>query len=187
MADLFAVLSADHQRIFELSNQLTGGAGIASGAPKERKRLATELVIEESRHEVLEEQWLWPQVRARLSGGDALALAGLSQEQGAKRLLNELEHMSPGNDEFASVIDRIASAVRDHITFEESQVLPKLRLALDDEQAERIGENLARSRRLAPTRPHPHTPPAEVAIKTVGMAVAVVDRARDALTGRGRS
>jgi hemerythrin superfamily protein len=186
MTDVFSSLAADHKRIFQLINELTGGAGMPSGRPAERKRTAERLVIEESRHEAAEEAVYWPLVRDRVEGGAALALAAQTQEQGAKRLLNELDHISPRNDEFASVISLIASAVRDHITFEESQVWPKLRLGLPDDEARRAGEALDRARAAAPTRPHPHTPPDPRLLRIVGPAIVAADRARDVLTGRGR-
>lgn len=187
MPSAIAVLMADHERQLELINRLTGGAGFpASDDPKERKATATRLVIEASRHEAIEEQLLWPTVREALDNGDDLARAGIDQEQLAKRLLHEIDHMSPGNEEFASVIDRISGAVRDHVTFEESTVFPKLELHLSERQLEDLGARLEAARTLAPTRPHPMTPPTPDALRTVGAMVATLDRARDLLTGRGR-
>jgi hypothetical protein len=46
---------------------------------------------------------------------------------------------------------------------------------------------MAAAKKSAPTRPHPHTPASPGVLKTVGAAAAVTDKARDAMTGRGRS
>lgn len=187
MPSAIAILMADHERQLDLVNRLTGGAGFpASDDPKERKATATRLVIEASKHEAIEEQLLWPAVREALDHADDLVRTALDQEQLAKRLLHEIDHMSPGNEEFASIIDRISGAVRDHVSFEESSVFPKLELHLSERQLEDLGTRMETARALAPTRPHPMTPPTPLALRTVGALAATVDRARDALTGRAR-
>lgn len=187
MADAISVLMADHQRLLELVSSLTGGAGAPSADnPKERKATATRLVIEASKHEAIEEQWLWPEVRRRLAKGDDLVRTGIDQEQLAKRLLEEIDHMSAGNGDFASLVDRISAAIREHVSFEESNVFPKLQLHMEPHELEELGDRLEAARALAPTRPHPMTPPTPQALRTVGVVVATLDRARDLIAGRGR-
>ena len=65
---LFDELAADHGRILELLDSLTGGAD-APDKEREQKRLGEQLSIEESKHEALEELFFWPLVRARLEDG----------------------------------------------------------------------------------------------------------------------
>lgn len=138
-----------------------------------------------SRHEAVEEQWLWPAVR-ELDGGASLALAGLAQEQTLRNLLHELEHMKAGNAHFTTAVFVAASQIRDHVAYEESQILPKLQLALADEELERLGRRLEAAWHVAPTRPHPKTPADAQVLRSLGPAMAAVDRALDAVTGRGR-
>jgi hemerythrin-like domain-containing protein len=186
MTDAFSVLSEDHRRLLHMANQLTGGSAESSGSPSERQRLAKQLVILGSKHEAVEEIFFWPMVRRRVEGGDNLADAALHQEVGAKRLLHELDHVSAATDDFRSLVLYVASVIRDHITLEESQVWPKVQLAVGASELQGLGEEMQKARAVAPTRPHPHTPPSPGAQKTVGSLAAVVDRARDAVTGRGR-
>lgn len=184
--DAFAVLSEDHARILRLAEQLTGGAAAPSGTPSERQRIAKRLVIESSKHEAVEELYFWPVVRKSVEGGADLAGAAIEQETRAKRILHELDHVPAGTDDFRTLAYHVASVVRDHITLEESQVWPKLRLALGDDELQRLGSQMEAAKPAAPTRPHPHTPPDPGVLKTVGAAAAMLDRALDALTGRGR-
>lgn len=180
-----SVLAAQHQSLLTLSNALTGATGEPPGTPRERHRAAQRLVMAGSRHEAVEEQWLWPAVR-ELAGGASLALAGLEQEQTLRDLLHELEHMKAGNAHFTSAVFVAASQIRDHVTYEESRILPKLQLAVSEEELERLGTRLEAAWHVAPTRPHPKTPADAQVLRVLGPAMAAVDRARDAVTGRGR-
>lgn len=184
--DPFEVLGEDHRRLLELGNELTGGAGEPTGTPGERRRVARRLVVEGSKHEAIEEQHLWPVVRGRLGPGQALADRGLGEERRAKKLLHQLDRMSAGNVHFKTISFMVVSTIRDHVAFEEGQVWPKLRLALNDRELDEIGEKLASARRLAPTRPHPLLPPNDLVLATVGPLAAATDRLRDLVTGRGR-
>jgi hypothetical protein len=65
-------------------------------------------------------------------------------------------------------------------------VWPGLRGALSSAEAQELGDKLSKAKELGPTLPHPHTPANPGVLKTAGPAVAVVDKLRDAVTGRGR-
>jgi iron-sulfur cluster repair protein YtfE (RIC family) len=179
--DVFTVLAADHERILALSGRLTGGAALAPTVPRERKAIADELVAELSRHEVAEEMLLWPAVRDRADDGRELCATALEQEARGKRLLNELVKTSPGNAEFATLTHSVAAMLREHISYEQNIVWPRLRLKLSQEEARQLGSQIAQARRRAPARPHPHVPARPGLLKKVSPAAAVLDRARNAL------
>jgi hemerythrin-like domain-containing protein len=182
MADAFDLIAADHDRILQLVHDLSDMSGA-----KVRRTLAERLVIEESKHEVIEELFVWPAVRDSVEGGVELMNQGLNQERQGKRLLNELQSTSAGNEEFDTLVRRLTSEIRNHITFEDSQVVPRLQLVLSDEMNQRLAALMQAAVRHAPTRPHPHTPPIPGLLKLVGPVVARLDRARDVIERRGRS
>lgn len=186
MTNPFEVLSAGHARQLELANELTGGAGDPPRTLRDQHRLAERLVMEASAHEAIEEQCFWPAVRDRLEGGRVLAMAGLQQEVGARRLLHELNRTRPGDDSFMTMVFTAASRIRDHITYEEGQLWPKLQLTLDADELDRLGSDLERAKRSAPTRPHPHVPPDARLLRVVGPWTGRLDRALDLVTGRGK-
>ena len=61
---------------------------------------------------------------------------------------------------------------------------PLFEAVVSREQLEKLGQKLEQAKKIAPTRPHPDTPPNPTVLKTVGMGAAVVDHVRDAVTGR---
>jgi len=189
MTDVFAVLGQDHfdveAMLAELEEGPTGDTGASENQLALRKKMAETLIIEESKHEALEEMYFWPAVREYLSGGDMLADEATGQEQEAKHVLAELDKLDASDSQFEERLGTFIKAAREHIDFEETQVWPTLRSALSADAAEELGTKIAEGKRTAPTRPHPHTPPSPGMLKTAGPAVAAADKARDAATGRG--
>ena len=176
MADVFTVLAKDHQEVKAMLAELERGPTRATGATEDqlalRKKMTEQLIIEESRHEALEEMYFWPAVRDRLQSGDTLADEATGQEQDAKQVLASLDKLGPDDGEFEQLLGKFIMAAREHIEFEESQVWPLMRTALPAETAAELGSKIAEGKKTAPTRPHPHTP-------------ALPGRAQDRGTPRG--
>ncbi|KAB2365748.1 hemerythrin domain-containing protein [Actinomadura montaniterrae] len=193
MTDVFTVLADDHTEVKQMLTELEAGSAGASEASvhgedglRLRKKMVERLIIEESKHEAVEEEYFWPAVRELLTEGDRLADRAVEQEQAAKKVLNELIGLDAGEPRFEELLANLITAGRAHIAFEETEVWPALRKVMTDERAERLGEKLERGKKLAPTRPHPNTPPKPGILKAAGPAVAAADRVRDKITGRGQ-
>ena len=189
MADVFTVLSQDHEEVQRMLAELEKGPSQATGAGEDhlalRKKMTEQLIIEESKHEALEEMYFWPVVRDHLPDGGTLADQATGQEQEAKDVLAKLDKLDAGDAEFEELLATFIGAAREHIQFEETAVWPGLRAALNGERAEELGTQIAAGKKTAPTRPHPRTPPSPGALKTAGPIAAAADKARDAVTGRG--
>lgn len=189
MANAFDVLAHDHQEVKRMLAELSKGPISATGASDDqlllRKKMAEQLIIEESRHEAVEEMYFWPAVREHLPDGDRLADEATGQEQEAKEVLNKLDKLDANDEEFEQLISTFTAAAMEHITFEETQVWPGLRSALSSAAADELGDKLEKAKKTAPTRPHPHTPPSPGVLKATGPAAALADKARDAAAGRG--
>ena len=123
-------------------------------------------------------------VRRALDDGDALADKAIQQEQEGKKLLQQLKDSKPGQPEYQQALQAFVAAGREHIDFEQDEVFPKFEAAVSRQELETIGRRLETAKKVAPTRPHPGTPPSSLLLKTAGMLVAVVDHMRDALSGR---
>jgi hemerythrin superfamily protein len=190
MPSAFDVLASDHEQVKQLLSQFEA-APAASGTHDSllaaRKKMAETLVIEESKHEAIEEMYFWPAVRKLLPDGDKLADQAISQEQEGKEVLTKLDKLDAGDPEFTRLVNEFVKAGRDHIAFEETQVWPALRAVMTEAESADLGDKLAEAKKTAPTRPHPHTPASPGVLKTAGPAAAAADRARDAATGRGRA
>jgi Hemerythrin HHE cation binding domain len=188
MADVFTVLARDHQEVknmlAELEKGLAKGTGASDDQPALRKKMTEQLIIEESTHEALEEMYFWPAVRGHFSAGNTLADTATGQEQGAKRVLAELDKLQAGDLEFEKLLGTFIVDAREHIAFEETQVWSSLRTALPGDVAAELGTKIAEGKKTAPTRPHPNTPPSPAMLKMAGPVAAAADKVRDKVTGR---
>ena len=188
MADVFEVLRGDHAEVKRMLDALESSPDNSTGATDAvvaaRKAVAEQLIIDSSAHEAAEEQYFWPTVRERLPGGNGLADEAIEQEIVAKQMLNELGKLSGPEHEFDALVDTLIPACRAHIEFEESRVWPGLRKVLSPAETQELGKKITKAKKHGPTRPHPRTPPTPAALATLGPAVAVVDRLRDAVAGR---
>lgn len=183
---LWREIQADHDRIWDLLNFLTGGGGEPEGTVRQRRLTALELVALESRHEVAEELVFWPAVRQMVPDGDQLADEAIGQEREAKRALNEFQRIRPASQDFLECLHAIAGMARAHITFEQNQVWPALDYAMTPADAAELAQRWAVERRRAPTRPHPHTPASPAVLGSVGRLAALSDKALDVLGRRRR-
>jgi hemerythrin-like domain-containing protein len=188
--DAITLLRADHQEVLGMLDTLDSGLTEPGGGGNERlrarKELVTELVIAESRHEAVEEQFFWPMVRDRVPGGEELAAHAVGQEDDAKQVLNALDHADPNTAEFEELVNRIIADGREHIGYEQDEVWPKVQAAVSPAELAELGEKMAKAKKTAPTRPHPATPSSAGAQKSAGPVVAMTDKLRDAVSGRGR-
>jgi hemerythrin-like domain-containing protein len=186
VANVFEVLAADHQEVKYILSQLeTETASGARLTGNSREKLVERLIIEESKHEAVEEMHFWPAVRDRLSGGNELADHAIKQEDEGKLVLDQLMNADPSDPVFGQLIDTFIRAAREHISYEEEQVWPKLQAVLNSNEQDELGQNLEESKNTAPTRPHPHAPSSAGAQKAAGPVAGLVDRARDTLGDRG--
>jgi hypothetical protein len=189
MADVFDVLARDHEEVKRILGKLQQGPTQQTGATehelRQRQRMAEQLVIEESKHEAVEEMYFWPAVREHLANGNTLADEATGQEQEAKEVLSKLDKLDSDDPEFEKLLGTFITAAREHIAFEELKVWPSLREMLTITEANELGTKLSEAKKNAPTRPHPHTPSTPGVLKTAGPAAAAADKARDKMTNRG--
>ncbi|MBF6175788.1 hemerythrin domain-containing protein [Nocardia blacklockiae] len=182
--DALNLLRADHESVLGMLETLERGRGFGDAETAAREKLVTSLVIAESQHEAVEEQFFWPWVRDVVPDGDALADHAIAQEDAAKQLLQRLDECAAGSVDFEDALTRFIPAAREHIDFEQSRVWPRVREFGTPDQLEGLGEKMAAAKQTAPTRPHPNTPSTPGALKTGGLVAAVLDKARDLVSHR---
>ncbi|MDT9682690.1 hemerythrin domain-containing protein [Streptomyces sp. TRM76323] len=180
--DVITELTTDHREVEELFARIEG---LAPGDP-ERKRLADQVTMELVRHSVAEEEYLYPAVREHLSGGDALADKELEDHASAERTMKELEGCEADDTRFDVLVAQLMAEIREHVADEEANLLPRLREACSQEELDELGDKVRRAKKTAPTRPHPAAPDKPPANKLLAPGTGMVDRLRDALTGRGK-
>ncbi len=189
-SDVVSVLVHDHREVEEMFSRLermgTAGSGAHAGTLKARKALVDEVTIELVRHAVAEEQHVYPVYRRVLPDGDKLIEHELSEHSDAENTMDELDKMDAGDPGFEDKLQHLMSVIREHIAEEEGELFPKLRAALSPEELEELGGKVSTAKKLAPTRPHPASPDHPPFNKVIDTGAGIVDRLRDAITGRGK-
>ncbi|MDL5205656.1 hemerythrin domain-containing protein [Streptomyces sp. ALI-76-A] len=180
--DVVDELVTDHREVEELFGRIES---LPSG-DKDRKVYADQVTMELVRHSVAEEAYLYPAVREHLADGNALADRELQDHAEAEQIMKDLESREPGDPEFDRLVGRLMSEIRSHITDEEANLFPQLRLACSAEALDDLGDKVRTAKKVAPTRPHPAAPDKPPANKLLAPGAGLVDRLRDTLTGRGK-
>jgi hemerythrin-like domain-containing protein len=182
--DALTFLRQDHKSVLGMLEVLDGAPSGSGAELSGLGTMVTNLVIAESQHEAIEEQFFWPAVRDVLDDGDELADEAINQEQEGKKLLQRLEDGNPGDPDYQQALQEFVKAGREHIMYEQDVVWPRFEAAVSRDEREKLGEKLEAAKKVAPTRPHPDTPPNSTVQKTVGTATAVADHMRDIVSGR---
>ncbi|KUH40502.1 MULTISPECIES: hemerythrin domain-containing protein [Streptomyces] len=180
--DVINELVTDHREVEELFKRIER---LPSGAA-ERKELADQVTIELVRHAVAEEEYLYPAVREHVPGGDAIADRELADHASAERTMKELEACEAGDVRFDALVTQLMAEIRGHVDDEEANLFPRLRASCPPEALEELGDKVRKAKKVAPTRPHPAAPDKPPANKLLDPGAGIVDRLRDAVTGRGK-
>lgn len=175
-------LVTDHREVEELFGKIDE----LPPGHKDRKTYADQVTIELVRHSVAEEAYLYPAVREHVPGGDTLADRELEDHAQAEQIMKDLEGCDAADAEFDRLVAMLMSEIRAHVADEEQNLFPRLRAACPPEQLDKLGEKIRQAKKTAPTRPHPAAPDKPPANKLLAPGVGMVDRVRDALSGRGK-
>ena len=179
-SDVITVLTEDHRAVEQVFQELESG----SGSPEHRRDLTDHVIAELVRHSVAEEHYLYPATRKALSDGDQIADHELSEHTEAERIMKELDGLDPNDARFNELLGELINAVRHHVKDEEEDLFPRLREACSETELTELGEQIVRAKESAPTRPHPMAPKKPPMNKMLDPGAGMVDRIRDALTGR---
>ena len=177
--DVIDVLTTDHREAVSLISEIRSTVD-----PARRRDLADQLIAELVRHSVAEEMHVYPAVRDHLPGGAEAVEHDTAEHKELERTMKQLESADSSGPEFLSVVDSMEAILADHVADEETEQFPQLRQHVPQQQLVELKAKVETAKKLAPTRPHPMSPNAELFHKTVGPGVGLVDRLRDKLTGR---
>lgn len=176
-------LVTDHREVETLFGKIEA---LPSGDTK-RKLYADQATMELVRHSVAEEAYLYPAVREHVEGGAALADKELEDHAKAEQLMKDLESCAADHPDFDRLMTALMSEIRSHVADEEQNLFPRLRAACSADALNELGDKVRQAKKTAPTRPHPAAPDKPPANKMLAPGAGLVDRLRDALSGRGRT
>ncbi|MDT0445001.1 hemerythrin domain-containing protein [Streptomyces johnsoniae] len=180
--DIIRELTTDHGEVEDVFREIEA----LPPGHEARKELADRATIELVRHSVAEEAYLYPAVREHVPDGGPIADKEIDDHATAEQIMKDLEGHGASEPEFDRLIGRLMLEIREHIRDEEENLFPMLRQACSQDQLEELGEKARRAKSMAPTRPHPSAPDRPPFNKLLAPGAGLVDRARDALSGRGK-
>ncbi len=180
--DIIQELTTDHREVEEMFREIEG---LPVGEHR-RKELADQATIELVRHSIAEEEHLYPAVREHVEDGDGIADQEIEDHATAERLMKDLEGCEASDPEFDRLITQLMREIREHIQDEEGNLFPRLAAACSRKQLDELGDKARRAKSTAPTRPHPAAPDKPPFNKLLAPGAGLVDRARDAISGRGK-
>ena len=176
--DVVDILTTDHHEVLTLLTQ------IPAAAPDQRRDMADTIIAELMRHAIAEEMYVYPAMRDHLPDGEAAVEHDTEEHKELERTLKDLEGADPSDPRFDTLLGRLEATLADHVQDEEAEQFPRLRENIPRTELVELAGKVQTAKKLAPTRPHPAAPNAELFHKAVGPGVGLVDRLRDRITGR---
>lgn len=177
--DLIDVIISDHRQVERIFTELE-----SAPSPEVRKQLTEHVITELVRHSVAEEQHMYPAARRVLDDGDRIVDHELQEHAEAEQVMKDLEGLDADDLRFQRLLDQLISDIRHHVEDEEKDLLPRLRAACTQEELRDLGAKVVKAKERAPTRPHPGAPDTPPANRILDPGVGLIDRMRDALSGR---
>ncbi|MFJ8493167.1 hemerythrin domain-containing protein [Streptomyces sp. NPDC094038] len=181
--DAIVELMTDHREVEEMFARIQA----MPGGGQELRDVVDEVTIELVRHSIAEEEYLYPAVREHIDGGDRIADKELADHAQVEKLLKQLEKTDTDDPKTSPLLQALMDEVSAHVRDEEENLFPMLRRSCSPEALNDLGDKIRRAKSMAPTRPHPSAPNTPPANKILAPGAGLVDRARDLITGRGRS
>lgn len=179
------LLKTDHKKVDQLFKQFE-----KTKASARRKSIVAKIIKELSIHAAIEEQVFYPAIRNAVKKAEDMVLESLEEHHIVKWVLSELEGMDPDSERFEAKVTVLQENVKHHVKEEEQDLFPMVRKVMSVRDLNALGSAMMKAKRLAPKRPHPRAPDTPPGNIVAGMGAALVDRARDAVSGlarRGRS
>ena len=149
-SDAIVLLKDDHKEIRRLFRQFQRAD---DRAVKKKGRLVEQIIERLTVHTYLENEVMYPEVRALLPGLEDDVLESYEEHHVADVLCMELSAMAPDAEHFDAKTTVLIENVSHHIEEEERDWFPKVRAGLGRKQLQDIGARLEQARQKAPRTP----------------------------------
>ncbi|KAK4546784.1 hypothetical protein LTR36_001516 [Oleoguttula mirabilis] len=170
-------IKSDHRSLEEARDKIY--EAYKAGDADTQRRWQNQLTWELARHSIGEELVVYPAFEKHLPDGKEMAEADRGQHRMVKEHLAKFQVMTPDDKEFIPTLEALWVDLGNHIKEEESEDLPKLEQALNDEDSQALTTSFARTKHFIPTRSHPSAPDRPPYETVVGLMAAPMDKLRD--------
>lgn len=147
--DAIVMLKEDHKEVRALFREFQKAGTTAARKGKLVQQIIELLTV----HTFIENEVMYPQVRALLPDLEDDVLESYEEHHVADLLIIELLPMTPADERFEAKATVLIENVDHHIEEEEQDWFPKVREGLTRTQLREIGDELAAAKKRAPRRP----------------------------------
>jgi iron-sulfur cluster repair protein YtfE (RIC family) len=177
--DILNVLSKEHQEAIDMLKKME-----SSSNPEEMRILNDKVIILLTQHSIVEETLVYPLIAEKVD--KAAVEKDKKEHHRLEELMLDLERANPTQPNFNEAVKALREELEHHRTKEEREQFKQLRDQVPKEQLRDIVGKAQSLKEFAPTHPHPftHASHSPAFDSTVGAAVGLADRVRDAVTGR---
>jgi hemerythrin superfamily protein len=148
--DAIVMLKADHKQIKSLFRKFEQAGDNATSTKGD---LVDQILEALTVHTYIENEGMYPDVRALLPDLEDDILESLEEHHVADVLCIELATMSPDDERFDAKVTVLIENVEHHIEEEEDEWFPKVREELGRKQLQEIGQRMEELRAKSPRRP----------------------------------
>jgi len=148
--DAIVLLKADHKEIRRLFRTFQGAGDKAT---KTKASLAKQIISTLTVHTYIENEVMYPEVRALLPELEESVLEGYEEHHVTDVLCMELAGLTPKSERFNAKAHVLMETVTHHIDEEERAWFPQVRAGLSRKKLQEIGDKLQEMRRKAPKSP----------------------------------
>ncbi|HEV7815194.1 MAG TPA: hemerythrin domain-containing protein [Janthinobacterium sp.] len=132
-SDAISLLTADHGKVKQLFQQFAVLRG-ETGQDDLKAELVGQICFALTVHTMIEEEIFYPAARAAIDNDDLMDEAE-AEHASAKDLINQLEGMTPDDEQYDATVNMLSEQIEDHVSAEESDMFPKLKKAQLDIEA----------------------------------------------------
>jgi hemerythrin superfamily protein len=136
--DAITLLTEDHENVKAMFEQYEG---LGDRAMASKKKLATQICTELTKHATAEEEIFYPAVRAAGKDKEDLVDEATVEHASAKDLIAQIMEMDASEDLFDAKVKVLSEMIEHHVKEEEDEMFPKARAAGLDLEA--LGQQIA--------------------------------------------
>ena len=122
--DAITLLTEDHENVKSMFEQYEG---LGERAHASKKKLATQICTELTKHATAEEEIFYPAVRAAGKDKEDMVDEATVEHSSAKDLIAQILEMEPTEELFDAKVKVLSELIEHHVQEEEGEMFPKAR------------------------------------------------------------
>ena len=149
--DVFKLLKQDHQEVKQLFKKIEE---TSDGAIKTREKTFKELARELAVHASVEERIVYPRLQ-EIENLEDMVKEGIEEHHVVEQLMEEIAQLSADDEQWMPKVTVLKELVEHHVEEEEKELFPKASKALDQDEAEELGQTVEEEKKEILSGKHP--------------------------------